>query len=158
MPPIPLRVVVYGDAEVEASLTRGQEALMDMKPVLEVVADDMMRVVRATISSQGRRYGGSWHALNPQYLARKIKKGLDPRIMVATGKLLSAYGMRGSPFQRLRIFPDRLELGSNLDYPRFHETGTSKMSQRAFLEFYPQDRKRWADMVTSYVHEAMKLP
>jgi phage gpG-like protein len=153
-----IKVTIFGDNAVEANLIHGAEALANMEPVLTEVAKDVMRVIRVTIEGQGRRYGGSWHALDPAYLARKVKKGLDPRILIATKKMLNAYSEFGNENQALQILPHSLFLGSHLDYPGYHEYGTSKMPARSFLEFYPQDRKRWSTMVSEYITVAMGLP
>lgn len=131
--------------------------MSDMAPALATIAGDMMRVIGATITGGGRRYGGSWPALDPQTIARKAKKGQDPRPLIATGALLRAYSVMGAPNQVLEVGTHHLKLDSTLDYAEDIQRGTHKMPARPFIDFYPQDRKRWAAICTDYVKEAMAL-
>jgi phage gpG-like protein len=152
-----VRVLVFGETQVAMNLRRGITALGDMKPALDVVADDMMYVVEKTFTGQGRRYGGSWAALNEQTIKRKAAKGQDPRINIATGRMMRAFSLRGSEHQVLRVGTHSIELDSDLDYPEFIQDGTSKMPARPFIDFYPQDRKKWAQICKEYLAEAMNL-
>ena len=152
-----VRIVAFGETQVAMNLRRGVKALGDMAPALTVVADDMMRVIGTTIESGGRRYGGSWSALDPQTVARKAKKGQDPRPLIATGALLRAYSVPGAPNQHLEIGPQHITLESTLDYPEMIQSGTRKMPARPFIDFYPADRKRWAKICAMYLKEAMAL-
>jgi hypothetical protein len=117
-----------------------------------------MRVIRTTITGQGRRFGGSWHALSPDTIMQKARKGSpDPRMLIDTGAMLEGYTVRDSEHQRLKIGPSTISLDTDLDYPIFIQEGTRKMPARPFLDFYPQDRRRWAEMCSEYLRAAMDL-
>lgn len=152
-----VQVLVFGETQVAMSLRRGVSALGDMSPALDVVADDMMYVIEKTFTGQGRRYGGSWAALSPETVKRKAAKGQDPRINIATGRMMRAFSLRGGDHQLLHVGPHSIELGSDLDYPEHTQYGTSRMPARPFIDFYPQDRKLWAKICREYVVEAMRL-
>jgi phage gpG-like protein len=152
-----VQILVFGEKQVAMNIRRGMAALGDMGPALTEVASDMMRVIGATITSGGRRYGGSWAALDPQTIKRKAAKGQDPRALIATGALLRAYSVMGAPNQILEVGAQHLRLESSLDYAEDLQTGTSRMPARPFINFYPQDRRRWAAICSEYLREAMAL-
>jgi phage gpG-like protein len=128
-----------------------------MSPALNTVADDMMYVIEKTFTGQGRRYGGSWAALDEQTIKRKAAKGQDPRINIATGAMMRAFSLRDSEHQILHVLPHSITLDSDLDYPGYIQDGTDRMPARPFIEFYPQDRKLWAKICAEYIAEAMNL-
>jgi phage gpG-like protein len=153
-----VRIILFGEEVAKLKLERGMSAVANMKPVLNLIADDMMRVIRTTITGQGRRFGGSWHALAPSTIQQKARKGSpDPRMLIDTGRMLEGYTVRDSPHQRLKVGPSTIILDTDLEYPEFIQHGTRKMPARPFIDFYPQDRQRWAAMVGEYLTAAMNL-
>jgi phage gpG-like protein len=152
-----VKILVFGTEQTSLKLRRGAAAMTNMEPALQRVAVDMTRVIRATITGQGRRFGGSWTFLSKNTIEQKLRKGQDPRILVATGKLLEAYGTVGAPHQILEITGGMVQLESDLDYSEFHQDGTVNMPARQFIDFYPQDVRRWADICSMYLKEAMAL-
>jgi phage gpG-like protein len=149
---------IFGEDVVELKLRRGERAVAEMEPVMTLIAKDMMRVIRSTITGQGRRYGGSWPASDPETIRQKAAKGQGNRQLIATGKMLEAFGTFGGQHQILYIGPHEVDLDTDLDYPDLIQHGTEHMPARPFIDFYPQDRARWANMVTAYLTTAMDLP
>jgi phage gpG-like protein len=149
------KILIFGDEKVRRQLLRGAAVAADMRPTLNEIADDMMNVVEATFTGQGRRYGGSWKALEPATIRRKLKKGQDSRILIATGAMMDSMTKRGDENQHLVVTADSIELSSNLDYPEVHQKGKGHMPQRKFIQFYSQDRKRWSNMVKADLMAAM---
>ena len=149
---------IFGDKEVMLGINRGVRLARDMKPALELVADDVMRVIRATFMSQGRRYGGSWAHLDPDTIREKVKHGQDPRILIATEALMNSWSRRG-PNQRLRVTGSYIELDSKLAYGDVHQEGDEErgLPARPFIAFDPRDEIRWAKIAERQLLKAMGL-
>jgi hypothetical protein len=140
-------VNIMGDKQFMFRTRALAAAVVDSEPILEVVADDILRVIGATFNSQGRRYGGSWHALDKDTIREKTAKHQDPRILIATGKLKKAYSVRGAPHQHLKVTRSEITLDSTLPYAVYHQEGRGHNPKREFIKFYPQDHARWTKMV-----------
>lgn len=122
---------------------------------LEEVATDMMRVIRATFTGQGRRGGGSWHALDKATIRNKARKGQDPRILIATSALMNSYTRRGDSHQQLSVTPSGITLDSTLTYGEVHQLGEG-VPKREFIKFYPNDKARWKRMIEADLHAAYR--
>lgn len=142
-----VKIKMFGEELFQHRLRNLKAEVYNPKVALNEIADDMLRVIGATFSSQGRRYGGSWHALDKDTVKEKRAAGEDPRILIATGKLYKAYSVRGAPRQVLRITRSGITLGSTLPYAGVHQYGTDDVPQRQFVNFFPQDKARWAKMM-----------
>lgn len=148
---------VLGAEQMRRKLLRGAAAAGDMAPALEVVADDMMRTIKETFKSQGRRYGGSWTFLQPETIKRKLAKGQDPKILMASHKLMDSLTIRDAPFQILHVGKDEVWLGTDLDYAATHQHGDHDrgIPARPFINFYPPDRQRWVRIVENHLRTAI---
>lgn len=144
-----LSIRALGIQQVRRRLFRGAEFLSDPRPALEIVADDVLRSIGATFSSQGRRYGGSWRAISPKWLKWKIDHGKDPRILHMNGTLRAAFSERGAEHQILNVTMTGISLRSDLKYDR------RQNEARPFVNFYPQDQKRWVAIMEQEMKAAL---
>jgi hypothetical protein len=71
-------------------LAQGQKITLN---ILKQEADKFLADLKEAIESQTL----NMKPLNRKYKAWKIRKGLDPRILIATGKLLAAYQVQKLP-------------------------------------------------------------
>ena len=150
-----LDIRIFGVPEVKRQLFRGAAAAGNMKPVLEEVGLDMMYVIGLNFASQGRRGGGSWRQLTPEWLARKMAAGLSPEILVATGALHDSMTQPGDPDQFYQVTNRSIKLESRLPYAEAHQHGNDHLPARPFVHFMPSDRERWVKMCERYLREAM---
>lgn len=153
-----LDIQISGVQSVRRQLLRGAERAGNMRPALWLVREDMFRVIRATFTGQGRRGGGSWRALDPATVARKVRKGQDPRILMATHHLVDSFTLRGSRFMRSSVTKDVILLDSTLPYKDVHQYGDPgrNIPARPFIDFTPRDRSRWVKMCEASLMEAMR--
>lgn len=153
-----LDIEIQGDQAVRRQLLRGAERAGDMRAPLTEVRTDMFRVIRATFTSQGRRYGGSWPALKTETIERKIRKRLDPRILIARHRLMDSFTRRSSRYMRSKVTKDRIKLESTLPYADTQQHGDSDrgIPARPFVRFYPEDRRRWVKICEASLMEAMR--
>lgn len=147
---------MFGEELFQHRLRNLKAEVFDPKAALNDIVDDQLRVIGATFSSQGRRYGGSWQALDKDTVKEKRAAGEDPRILIATGKLYRAYSVRGARHQVLHITRSGITLGSTLGYAGVHQYGTDDVPQRQFVNFYPQDKARWARMMEDSFDKAWR--
>jgi len=154
-----LRLTIIGVDEVELSLREGMTALSNMKPALEVVAEDMMEVIDINFGSQGRRGGGSWKQLSAYTLERKMREGYPPIILVATSALRDSMTLRRDPGMELKITRSEVRLASNLPYANVQDKGggRSDLPARPFATFLDSDVREWARICEQYVIDAMKV-
>ena len=103
----------------------------DLSPVMKQVSELMLDSVRLNFYAGGRPE--AWDALKSGY----------PSFLFQTGALLrsiqSGFG------------PDSAEVGTNTFYAPFLQFGTSKMSERPFLLFQPDDVEQILLMVDKFL-------
>lgn len=146
-----LVIKLFGDVKLRRQLMRGARLAGDMRPSLNRIADDMMRVIAINFSSAGRRGGGSWPALDPDTIRYKV----GSRPLIETGALLQSWTQRGDENQKLRITKNSIELTSLLEDAPVHEYGSDDVPARPVLRFLPSDRARWATMAATDLKRAI---
>lgn len=153
-----LDIEITGVQTVRRQLLRGAAAAANMRPALWEIREDIFRIIRINFISQGRRGGGSWKQLDPRTAAAKARRGQDPRILIATGKLMDSFTRRGSRYMRSAVNKDRIYLDTTLPYADTHQYGDQSrgIPTRPFIRFLPQDKKRWVKMCESHLMEAMR--
>ena len=151
---------IFGVQEVNQMLANGGRAARNMKPALNLVADDLMkRVIAVNFSSEGRRGGGSWKHLQEETIKRKLAAGESIKILVATGALRDSMTVRDHSEQYLHITNRYLELSSYLPYAVVQDEGggRSDLPARPFVEFLESDVFRWANICERYLIDAMRI-
>lgn len=106
---------------------------------------DMERIEDQLFVSQGRRGGGSWKGLSPDYLRRKMRSGLDPRINIATGTMLASLVNEDMPYAVREITDFKLVFGSRA--PGVEQS----QKYRPVMKFTKYDRRRWAQWWAEYI-------
>jgi phage gpG-like protein len=150
---------IFGVTAVEDLLNGAMSAVGNMKPALELVARDLMEVIDINFGSQGRRGGGSWKQLNPETLARKVREGELPLILIATSALRDSMTLYRDPNMDLRVTRDFIELSSRLDYANVQDRGggPSDLPARPYADFLQSDVDHWAEICAQYLTDAMRV-
>jgi len=65
-------------------------ALDDLQPVWRAFVPELRAALRRNFDQRQGSVDGPWAALDPVYLARKVRKGLSPKILIATGAMRRA--------------------------------------------------------------------
>ena len=130
-----------------------------MKPVMENVATDMLRVTQAVFSSNGRRGGGSWARLKPD----TVKKKGDTEILrtehanpgyssIGNNALYRSVTEREAEFGVLHTTNFTVEYGTDRPYAGVHQQGSLKRNipARPFLRFTAFDISRWSKWVEDW--------
>ena len=105
---------------VEDSLDLLQVQLGDLSPAMGLIAQDFRQMVADQFASAGAAGGTPWAALAPATLKRKRGGGA---ILVASGALLDSLTDSGSPDHVESIDNLSIEIGTDLGYAEFQQTG-----------------------------------
>lgn len=152
-------VKVVGLKEAFQMIRGGKLAVSNMKPAMELVADDLLLAIEQNFESQGRRGGGSWKPDSTEWANRKAAAGLDPRILHATEALRDSMTVRGDPAMDLHITNKQIRLDSFLEYAAVQQYGggRSKLPARPYARFTQHDVDDWAHIVEEYLIKAMRV-
>jgi phage gpG-like protein len=122
----------YGDKLVSRELLHVGDRALDARPAFRLIADDFREYEKARFDSRGE---GTWRPLSASTVLGKARRGMDPRILHATGRLRASLTEKNDPDSYERIFPDFMLFGSSVPYAHFLQTGTRKMPARKPLGF-----------------------
>lgn len=147
---------IFGATVVKASMNRAGFAAEHAMPALLNVARYIYYVEATIFQSQGRRGGGSWKKLSPEWSFRKRVASLDPRIMIATGDLLKAMTQHGAAHQIFQVDDGQLVMGTTLPYAHRHQYGRGGMPRRSFVKITVQDRDNMRGIVRRHIMDAFK--
>jgi phage gpG-like protein len=160
------RIVDFGDAtKVARKLKTSGKLAENTKPIMEEIADDMLRIEAIVFSSGGRRGGGSWARLKPD----TVRKKGDTEILrtenanpgysdIGGNALFKSLTERDAPFQILDVTAVSVELGTDRPWAFVHEYGSAKkkIPARPFIRFLPTDIAKWSRWIGSYVTEPFR--
>lgn len=144
---------VVGDVQVARRLTRFAGRARDASPAFETIAEFILGENERQFATQGTHASGGWKPLQPETLRRKLRKGLDPRILHATLALEHAMTRRGDRNQILEVTADGLDFGSTLPYFGAHQRPkpTSPLPQRRPVELREGARRNVVRILQRYL-------
>jgi len=145
-------IKALGAKQVATRFERMGFAAVSAKPAMETVAAMMMRIFSATFDSQGRRGGGSWKFDTTEWLTRKQRQGLDPRINHATLALRRSLTIPGAHGQVLDVTHTSVHLGSDLPY------AATTQRHRPVVKFRLRDKQEIRMVVRDYLIAAWRAP
>lgn len=148
---------IFGDKEAILRLKKGEHTTRDMRKPLRKISEDIMRVIGATFSSQGRRYGGSWARLDPDTVREKARHNQGSRILIASERLKNSWTKLRSRNQNLMIDGSSITLESKLPYAEVHQKGDDSMGipARPYIAFDQRDVQNWARICERELLRAM---
>lgn len=129
-------VEAMGIRQAQTRFNRMGAAALDAAPAFVSIADMIFKIEEATFNGGGRRGGGSWKKLTDEWLTRKVRTGLDPRINHATLALRKSMTVLGAEHQNLEIGPQSLRISSDLPY------AATAQRHRPFVKFTLTDKQR----------------
>lgn len=135
---------------VNMRFERAGIAAVEAKPAMETIAEMMFAIFEQIFNSGGRRGGGSWHQDTDEWLTRKAREGLDPRVNHASLALRKAMTVRDADHQELVITHTTVDLRNDLPYS---ETANRFMP---FVRFLPSDKLAMRNIIKDYLVEAFR--
>jgi hypothetical protein len=139
---------------IKESITRFERmgtAAIAAEPAMEAVLKRLMRIIGQTFESEGRRGGGSWKQDTEDWLLRKQRNGLDPRIGHATLALRESVSIWGADHQIRDVGPNYAKLGSDLPY------ADTSQRHRPFIKLTKLDKVGLRTIVRDYLIMAWRL-
>jgi phage gpG-like protein len=123
----------------------------DFRPVLRWAKQELEKSNAANFTSSGLPVGG-WSPLKPRYAAWKATNFPGSSILVQTGKLFrSLSNLNGSPNY---IGLSSAEFGTNVEYAKFHQYGTTKMAKRQIVFEPPLFAAALAERAAKHIVES----
>lgn len=123
------------------SFNRVQEHISDLRPVWDEVQTAFYRIENEQFKSEGARGGGGkWKRLSTTYAKRKAKLYPGMPILQATGRMYEALTSETADSAVVKT-KDEFGIGTTLEYPHYHQKGTSKMPKRAPVDFGDQQKR-----------------
>jgi hypothetical protein len=148
--PVRIQITTVGTQRVGRALSVITERAGNLEPVFKVIADAIRNTIADEVLSEGR---GLWQPLSPEYARQKeLKWGPQP-ILVASGQLLNSLTIQGAPGHIEFIGPDRVRVGSQIDYLRYHQSQTPRtvLPRRAPINISSEQRQRWVALIGDYI-------
>jgi hypothetical protein len=140
-----------GISQAKKRFARLGAAAIDLAPAWADMLEFFFYIEDSVFQSQGRRGGGSWADDSPEWLARKAREGLDPRINFATWALYDAMTELGAPGQIVEMTTTTLEFG--VDLP---QAGPSQ-KYRTFLKPTEADKFGMANIIKNHFAHAWEV-
>jgi phage gpG-like protein len=143
-----IELELAGDVQLRRELLRFRGAVADASPAFEQIARgssglkgvySLRGIERRQFQSQGAFASAGWAPLAPSTVRAKARRGLDPRILHATGRL--AASLSGGAGRVEIVSSSQLIFGTSVPYARFHQSGTARMPRRRPIELREQDRR-----------------
>lgn len=125
-----LDLEAFGDVQFSREILRVGANAGNMRPAFDKVHDSIRGVEKKQFGSQGAAYSGGWAPLAASTVRYKAARGLDPRILHATGRLRRSFTTKGDPDHVYRASADEMFVGSRVPYAKFHQLGTQRMPRR----------------------------
>jgi hypothetical protein len=125
-------------------------ALNDMTAVWTAFVPELRAAFGRNFDNRQGTVNGPWLPLDPKYLASKIRRGLSPRILVATGPMRAAAVNAGAPGQTVTIERQAMRFAINMgfaakngfNYAYVHDvSGVKSRRGRIVREFMVLDRE-----------------
>lgn len=132
-----------GVRRIQADLLRTGERAEHAGPAFEAIGDLIMDIEEEQFDTQGARTGRRWAAIKPETIARKLRRGEDPRILHATLRLRESLTNASHPDQIFHVVNNALIFGSSVFYGEIHQNrglGRGRKRRRA-IDFTPRDRR-----------------
>lgn len=129
-----------GGAVFSRRFTRFVSDLTDLTPAFEEMADAFGDWEEQAFSSGGSSSGGGWAPLATG----------GPSRLTKTGNLRAS--LIGPAIRE--IGPRRMELGSDVPYGGYHQTGTSRMPARPPVRLTAANKAQWTKIIHRYILKA----
>lgn len=143
-----VEIKVDGVNEAIANLLALTARAQMFAPVLIKAKEELHLANSANFTSNGLLVGG-WSPLDPEYAAWKMTRFPGAPPLVRTGRLFAS--LAGANASSLRMTNTSLSVGTNVEYAKFHQYGTTKMAKRKIVFEPPGFAKKVGSDAASWV-------
>ena len=147
-----LSATIEGSELVDRLMAQMADRTGDVSPIWPKVGDVVVDNMARQFDTEGAHFlGRQWSPLKPEYLAWKIRKGLDPRRLHATGDMRRSFTTR--PMDVEEFYPDYAVFRSNDAKAPFHQSGTRNMPARRIFAMTEDFSDEITQVVARYIFE-----
>lgn len=126
-----------------------QEGLRDFRPVLKEASTYQLGKVEKQFDTEGAAITGKWKELEAKTIKSRIAAGYG------AGPALTASGRMRKSVKEKKLTAKELNIGSNVSYFKYHQTGTDKMTQRQVLGHSKEMTEKVLDLASKHLNKAM---
>jgi len=126
-----LKITIKVDARAAIKLMKSMERRsLDFKPVFRWAKRELGLMNAANFTSNGLPVGG-WSPLSPAYSAWKSVNFPGRPTMIRSGKLFNSLRSLDGPVNSIGF--TKATFGTDVEYAKFHQYGTTKMAKRKLV-------------------------
>ena len=126
-----ISINIDGIEDVEKKLIAMQLRSTNFAPVFAKAKLELSAASASNFALGGLPSGG-WAPLSPQYAAWKLARFPGAPPMVRSGRLAASLS-GGTTDSVFSATPTKMQIGTRLEYAKFHQYGTSKMPKRKIV-------------------------
>ena len=130
-----IKISTRGLESMIASLEEKALRAQDFMPIFPKAKAEIAMSTAANFTSNGLLVGG-WAPLDAEYGAWKMTRFPGAPPLVRTGRLFAS--LTAQNMASVNMSPKSFTIGTNVEYAKFHQYGTSKMAKRKVL-FVPAE-------------------
>lgn len=142
-------IKVVGAKEAAAELQEMIERSDKLQPVFEWARVFLRSAWAANFAANGLPSGAAWDPLDPQYGAWKAVRFPGAPTLVRSGRLFRS--LTESNGIAISIRGATAEFGTNVEYAKFHQEGTSKMPKRQIVFDPPGFSRELGQRIGSFI-------
>lgn len=147
---VSFRIDVAGVQVVSRDLARARHRVGDLRPALNALAAILVEENRANFSSEGAAsVYGRWDPLSPNYRRWKEKHYPGKPILVRTGALEAS--LTSLPMGVQTATSTTISLGTDIEYARYHQTGTRNMPRRAPVALTERAKRDMVKVIQKWI-------
>lgn len=135
MAEVRVKIDVKGLESMIASLEQKVVRAQDFTPIFPKAKAELALSTASNFTSNGLLVGG-WAPLDAGYASWKMTRFPGAPPLVRTGKLFAS--LTGANMAEVSMMPKSFTIGTNVEYAKFHQYGTTKMAKRKIL-FVPKE-------------------
>lgn len=145
---------VLGEAQIDRTLLSYSQALDDMRPAWDTLADRFARAEKRQFDTEGAYGGESWSPLSPKYAAWKAKHYGTMPILQRERHLYTQ--LTSQPFGVDVRELNMAMFGTALPYAKFHQDGDDNLPKRRVVALTDYEKRAWVKVIQEHLHNAAK--
>lgn len=154
---VEITLQVDGDDALRQAFAKLEQSLRDLSKPLEKAGDVFYTFEKDAFDSEGASSAaGRWSPLTRQYARWKEAVAPGKPILELSGAMRDAMTGPDSPDSYRRISPNEIAIGTTLEYPKFHQTGTARMVARQVIALTKEQETQLVNVVKDGMREILK--
>lgn len=151
MPDLNIEIQTYGGRVMRRRLARLENKVRYPRAAFQEAYDRFRELMQIHFGGEGRGPSGPWAPLQDATVARKMRLGLDPRILHETLTLRSSLTSKGARGAVFRTQGDTAIFGTSIPYSRRHQGGTVHMPARPPIDLHAGDKREIVETIQEWL-------